>query len=109
MNAPTATAKPSLTIGYVMHEVAKAYGLDIWAMKSPRRASAVARPRMVAMWMVARLLPAYSLPMIGREFGNRDHTTVMHAIKTIEVKMTEEPNFGPVVKTLEDRLLPSRA
>ncbi len=105
MNAPTTIAKPSLTVGYVMHEVAKAYGLDIWAMKSPRRASAVALPRMVAMWMVARLLPAYSLPMIGREFGNRDHTTVMHAIKRIEELADRDPTFFDTLMLLKAHLL----
>ena len=50
---------------------------------SPRRARVVARPRQVAMWL-AKTLTSKSLPDIGRRFGGRDHTTVIHACKTIE-------------------------
>jgi len=52
-------------------------------MHSARRARAVARPRQVAMYLAKQLTPR-SLPEIGRRFGGRDHTTVMHAIKKIE-------------------------
>ncbi|MBT6983497.1 MAG: chromosomal replication initiator protein DnaA, partial [Rhodospirillaceae bacterium] len=48
-----------------------------------RRARAVARPRQVAMYL-AKQLTTRSLPEIGRKFGGRDHTTVMHAVKRIE-------------------------
>ncbi len=52
-------------------------------MLSARRARAVARPRQVAMYLTKQLTPR-SLPEIGRKFGGRDHTTVMHAIRRIE-------------------------
>ena len=52
-------------------------------MHSARRARAVARPRQVAMWLCKQLTPR-SLPEIGRKFGGRDHTTVMHAVRKIE-------------------------
>jgi len=52
-------------------------------MVSARRARAVARPRQVAMYLAKQLTPR-SLPEIGRKFGGRDHTTVMHAIRRIE-------------------------
>ena len=52
-------------------------------MHSARRARAVARPRQVAMYLAKQLTPR-SLPEIGRKFGGRDHTTVMHAVKRID-------------------------
>jgi len=52
-------------------------------MYSARRARAVARPRQVAMYL-AKQLTSRSLPEIGRKFGGRDHTTVMHAVKKID-------------------------
>ena len=56
-------------------------------MLSPRRSRPLARPRQVAMYL-AKKLTSRSLPEIGRKFSNRDHTTVIHAVKTIE-KLTE--------------------
>ena len=52
-------------------------------MTSARRAREVARPRQIAMYIAKQLTPR-SLPEIGRRFGGRDHTTVIHAIKQIE-------------------------
>ena len=52
-------------------------------MSSERRARAVARPRQVAMFL-SKQLTSRSLPEIGRKFGGRDHTTVMHAVRRIE-------------------------
>jgi chromosomal replication initiator protein len=52
-------------------------------MMSARRAREVARPRQVAMYLAKKLTPR-SLPEIGRRFGGRDHTTVMHAVKRID-------------------------
>ena len=58
-------------------------------MHSPRRSRSVARPRQIAMYL-AKSITSRSLPEIGRKFGGRDHTTVMHAIKTIEQKKTRK-------------------
>jgi len=52
-------------------------------MASPRRARAVARPRQIAMYL-AKQLTTRSLPEIGRKFGGRDHTTVMHAVRKVD-------------------------
>jgi chromosomal replication initiator protein len=52
-------------------------------MHSGRRSVAVARPRQIAMYLSKQLTPK-SLPEIGRKFGGKDHTTVMHAVKRIE-------------------------
>jgi len=63
--------------------VAEYYALKMADLLSARRAREVARPRQVAMYLAKKLTPR-SLPEIGRRFGGRDHTTVMHAVKRIE-------------------------
>jgi chromosomal replication initiator protein len=63
--------------------VAQHFNIRLADMHSARRARAVARPRQVAMYL-SKQLTTRSLPEIGRKFGGRDHTTVMHAVKRIE-------------------------
>jgi len=72
-----------ITIDEIQKRVAEHYGIKLSDMHSARRARVVARPRQVAMYLAKQLTPR-SLPEIGRRFGGRDHTTVMHAIKKIE-------------------------
>jgi chromosomal replication initiator protein len=68
-------------------------------MHSARRARAVARPRQVAMYLAKQLTPR-SLPEIGRKFGNRDHTTVMHAIRRIDELRAVDAVLNEDVETL---------
>ena len=68
--------------------VAAEYGVSVIDLESDRRALAVARPRQAAMWLCRRLT-GRSLPEIGRMFGGRDHTTVMHACKTVERRLAD--------------------
>ena len=78
-----------ITIEDIQKRVAEHYNVRIADMHSPRRARAVARPRQVAMYL-AKQLTTRSLPEIGRKFGGRDHTTVMHAVRRIEeLRQTE--------------------
>ncbi len=72
-----------VTIDEIQKRVAEHYNIRLADMHSARRARAVARPRQVAMYLCKQLTPR-SLPEIGRKFGGRDHTTVMHAVKKIE-------------------------
>jgi chromosomal replication initiator protein len=72
-----------LTIDEIQRKVAEHYALKMSDLLSARRAREVARPRQVAMYLAKKLTPR-SLPEIGRRFGGRDHTTVMHAVKRIE-------------------------
>jgi chromosomal replication initiator protein len=72
-----------VTIEEIMRKVADHYCLRLSDMTSARRARAVARPRQVAMFLAKTLTPK-SLPEIGRRFGGRDHTTVIHAVRKIE-------------------------
>lgn len=72
-----------VTIDEIQRKVADYYSIKLSDLLSARRARDVARPRQVAMFLAKRLTPR-SLPDIGRRFGGRDHTTVMHAVKRIE-------------------------
>jgi len=72
-----------VTIDEIQRRVADYYNIKPGDMLSARRAREVARPRQVAMYLAKRLTPR-SLPEIGRRFGGRDHTTVMHAVKRID-------------------------
>ncbi len=78
-----------ITIENIQRIVAEYYGIKVADIKSKSRARSIARPRQMAM-ALAKELTNHSLPEIGREFGGRDHTTVMHACKTInELRDTE--------------------
>lgn len=72
-----------VTVDEIQKKVADYYDLRLNEMLSPRRSRRIARPRQVAMYL-AKQLTSRSLPDIGRKFGGRDHTTVMHAVRTIE-------------------------
>lgn len=72
-----------VTIDDIQRRVAEYYNLRMSDMLSARRARVVARPRQVAMYL-SKQLTTRSLPEIGRKFGGRDHTTVMHAVKKID-------------------------
>ena len=72
-----------VTIEDIQKRVAEHFNIRLADMHSARRARAVARPRQVAMYL-AKQLTSRSLPEIGRKFGGRDHTTVMHAVRKID-------------------------
>ncbi|HVC52743.1 MAG TPA: chromosomal replication initiator protein DnaA [Stellaceae bacterium] len=72
-----------VTIDEIQRKVAEHFNIKMAEMTSARRSRVVARPRQVAMYLAKHLTPR-SLPEIGRKFGGRDHTTVMHAVRRIE-------------------------
>ena len=94
-----------ISIDEIQRRVAEHYKIRLSDMASPRRARAVARPRQVAMYL-AKQLTSRSLPEIGKKFGDRDHTTVMHAVKRVAELMTRDAAFAEDVEVLR-RLLES--
>lgn len=88
-----------VTIDDIQRQVAEHFSIRLADMHSARRARNVARPRQVAMYLAKQLTPR-SLPEIGRKFGGRDHTTVMHAVKKVEELIAEDPTFAQDVETL---------
>ncbi|WP_235889370.1 chromosomal replication initiator protein DnaA [Glacieibacterium frigidum] len=92
-----------VTIDDIQRRVAEHYGLKLGDMLSARRAVEVARPRQVAMYLAKKLTPR-SLPEIGRRFGGRDHTTVMHAVKRIDELRAKDPELDGDVALLSRML-----
>ncbi len=93
------TNSRKITIDEIQKKVVEHYNIKLSDMHSPRRSRSVARPRQVAMYL-AKSITTRSLPEIGRKFGGRDHTTVIHAIKTIEEIMVNDPNLAEDIELL---------
>jgi len=92
-----------ITIDEIQRACAAHYRIDNAEMRSQRRARAVARPRQVAMYLAKKLTPR-SLPEIGRIFGGRDHSTVIHAVKTIEALRKDNADIDADIRTLQRQL-----
>ncbi|MCZ6455129.1 MAG: chromosomal replication initiator protein DnaA [Alphaproteobacteria bacterium] len=92
-----------VTIEEIQKRVAEHFNIRLADMHSARRARAVARPRQVAMYL-AKQLTARSLPEIGRKFGGRDHTTVMHAVRKVEELRATDNSFNEDVELLKRML-----
>ena len=92
-----------VTIEEIQRAVVEHFQLKMSDMQSARRARAVARPRQVAMYLAKQLTPR-SLPEIGKKFGGRDHTTVMHAVKQIDKLCEADRSLADDVAALKRRL-----
>jgi chromosomal replication initiator protein len=92
-----------VTIDEIQKKVAEHYNVRLTDMSSARRARNVARPRQIAMFL-AKQLTGRSLPEIGRKFGNRDHTTVMHAVSRVTELMERDSGFAEDVELLRRML-----
>ncbi len=87
----------------ILRTVSKHYGVNRGDLLSGRRNRSIVRPRQIGMYL-AKLLTSRSLPEIGRRFGNRDHTTVLHAIRKIEQLMADDNQLREEIELLK-RLL----
>ena len=92
-----------ISVDAIQNRVASHYGVRVAEMFSPRRARNIARPRQVAMFL-AKNLTSLSYPEIGRQFGGRDHTTVMHAVRTIEGLVNSDQVVAEDVQLLKSLL-----
>ncbi len=92
-----------VTIEEIQKKVAEQWGIRLTDMTSARRSRNVARPRQVAMFL-AKQFTERSLPEIGRMFGNRDHTTVMHAVSRVAELMTTDSEFRERVELMQGLL-----
>lgn len=82
-----------LTIEEIQRRVAEHYNIRLSDMIGPKRLRTIARPRQVAMYLAKQLTPR-SLPEIGRRFGGRDHTTIMHGVRRIEELMSTDSQLS---------------
>jgi chromosomal replication initiator protein len=92
-----------VSIDEIQRKVCEHYHIRVTDMSSARRARNVARPRQVAMYL-AKQLTSRSLPEIGRMFGNRDHTTVIHAVARVGELMQRDTGFAEDVELLRRML-----
>lgn len=92
-----------ITLDLIQKTVADYYKIKVADMFSQKRTRAIARPRQVAMWLARDLTP-HSLPEIGDAFGGRDHTTVMHACRTINDLRVKEHQLNHDVLVLSQTI-----
>ncbi|MDR7115289.1 chromosomal replication initiator protein DnaA [Caulobacter sp. BE254] len=92
-----------ITIDDIQKATSEHYGMKQADLLSERRNRAIARPRQAAMWL-AKQLTTRSLPDIGRRFGGRDHTTVLHAVRRIEALRAEDPVLSQDLETITRKL-----
>ena len=104
---PHGEAVPAVTITRIQEAVSDRFGLSIVELCSQRRSQAVAYPRQVAMYLSRELTDA-SLPKIGKEFGGRDHTTVIHATTKITRLISEDRSVYNLVQDLTARIKQTR-
>ena len=91
------------TVEEIQRKVAEYYNIRLSDMLGPKRSRNLARPRQVAMYL-SKKLTTRSLPDIGRRFGKRDHTTVMHGVKKIEELMAQDSHIADDLEILRRAL-----
>ncbi len=94
----------TINIDFIQNLVASHFNLNIQELLSQRRSRSLARPRQIAMYL-AKQHTTNSLPDIGRKFSNRDHTTVIHAVKKIDELIKKDNDIRQSVAELKKKLL----
>ncbi len=92
-----------VTVEEIQRTVAEHFNVRVSDMTSSRRTRSVVRPRQVAMYL-SKQLTDRSLPEIGRKYGGRDHTTIMHAVRRVEALMEEDDSLAEDVRLLRGML-----
>ena len=93
-----------ISIEFIQDTVCKYFNIDKRDLKSSNRSNDIAYPRQIAMYL-CKTVAHQSFPAIGKEFGKRDHTTVMHAYNKIEKEIKDIPNTKLIVDSLKNILL----
>ena len=93
-----------VTIDVIQNTVCRYFKINKSEMLSARRSRYLVRPRQTAIYL-AKMLTSKSLPEIGRSFSNRDHTTVIHSVKTIEKLRKEDNELNVSIDTLKNKIL----
>ena len=93
-----------VTIDLIQSTVCKFFKISKNEMLSSRRSRYLVRPRQTAIYLT-KILTSKSLPEIGREFSNRDHTTIIHSVKTIEKLKEKDPDMANNINNLKNQIL----
>ena len=99
------SSERKVTVEEIQRKVAEHYNIRLSDMIGPKRLRTIARPRQVAMYL-AKQMTTRSLPEIGRRFGGRDHTTIMHGVRKVEELMADDQQLAEDLAMLR-RLLES--
>ena len=94
----------NITIELIQTEVCKYFKISKNEMLSSRRSRYLVRPRQAAIYLT-KVLTSKSLPEIGRSFSNRDHTTVIHSVKTIEKIRKNDEEFNSNLESLKNKII----
>ena len=94
----------NVTIDSIQTIVCKFFKISKNEMLSSRRSRYLVRPRQTAIYLT-KILTTKSLPEIGREFSNRDHTTIIHSVKTIEKLKEKNPDMNDNINKLKNIIL----
>jgi len=95
---------PYPSVDLIKRVVSHHYQIALVDLVSARRTKEIVEPRQVAMWLARSMTPS-SLPVIGRKFGNRDHTTVLHAFNKIEHRRLSNPEFSDLLDALQATIM----
>tara|TARA_B100000965_G_scaffold332288_1_gene296758 strand:- start:230 stop:952 length:723 start_codon:yes stop_codon:yes gene_type:complete len=96
-----------VTVDLIQSSVCKFFKISKNEMLSSRRSRYLVRPRQAAIYLT-KMLTSKSLPEIGREFSNRDHTTIIHSVKTIERLIKEDNDLENNINNLKSQILYNR-
>ncbi|MEM1288024.1 MAG: chromosomal replication initiator protein DnaA [Pseudomonadota bacterium] len=100
----TPTEQPRVKIEDIQRATALQFGLTKTDLLSARRTKQIVGPRQIAMYL-SKTMTVRSLPDIGRRFGGRDHTTVLHAVRKIEKEMESDPSLQKTIEVLKSAIL----
>ncbi|MBL4575869.1 MAG: hypothetical protein JKY51_07205 [Opitutaceae bacterium] len=104
LRVPVAGSKHSqVTLQHIIDAVTEYYNVKLSDLQSRRRHKSVTEPRQICMWL-ARKRTRFSLEEIGGYFGGRDHTTVMHSIRTVDAKSKKDPQYAKQVEHLDEQI-----
>lgn len=95
---------PPTTASRIMQLVCVRFNMPGYLLTSDRRTPMIVRPRQIAMWL-CHMHTNLSYPQIGRKFGGKDHTTVIHAVRRIEEMRRTHPDIATIIAELEAEIL----
>jgi len=96
-----ASDERAITIEMIQKTIADYYGMRVQDLKTKNNSKAVTGPRQICMYLCKKITGA-SLPQIGREFGNKHHTTVLHSINKVELMRQQDREMNRLVQTFMD-------
>ena len=91
------------TPSLIISQVCKFYNVDETALRGTQKNKNIAEPRQIAMYLMRRMI-CMNLADIGKEFGDRDHTTVLHSLDKVEKQMRSDPAFAETVKAIKTNI-----